>query len=64
MEKIKVLFICHGNICRSTLAESVFYLHIVKELGLEEQIYTLIVLRRVPRRLEIRLTVWNCKKTS
>ena len=21
---IKVLFICHGNICRSTLAESVF----------------------------------------
>ena len=33
---IKVLFICHGNICRSTLAESVFT-YKVKELGLEEQ---------------------------
>lgn len=30
---IKVLFICHGNICRSTLAQSVFT-HKVKELGL------------------------------
>ena len=33
MEKIKVLFICHGNICRSTLAESVFT-HKVNSLGL------------------------------
>ena len=33
--KIKVLFICHGNICRSTLAQSVFA-HKVKELGLED----------------------------
>ena len=24
MEKIKVLFICHGNICRSTMAQFVF----------------------------------------
>ncbi len=24
MEKIKVLFICHGNICRSTMAQYVF----------------------------------------
>ena len=24
MEKIKVLFICHGNICRSPMAEFVF----------------------------------------
>ena len=23
-DKIKVLFICHGNICRSTMAQSVF----------------------------------------
>lgn len=33
---IKVLFVCHGNICRSTLAESVFT-YKVKELGLGEQ---------------------------
>ena len=30
---IRVLFICHGNICRSTLAESVFT-HKVNSLGL------------------------------
>ena len=30
---IKVLFICHGNICRSTMAEFVFC-HMVKEEGL------------------------------
>ena len=30
---IKVLFVCHGNICRSTLAESVFT-HKVTSLGL------------------------------
>lgn len=28
-EKIKVLMVCHGNICRSTMAESVFT-HMVK----------------------------------
>ena len=33
---IKVLFICHGNICRSTMAESVFT-HKVKTLGLSDQ---------------------------
>ncbi len=33
---VKVLFICHGNICRSTLAESVFT-HIVKERGLSDR---------------------------
>lgn len=31
---IKVLFICHGNICRSTMAESVFT-HLVTRAGLE-----------------------------
>lgn len=35
---IKVLFVCHGNICRSTMAQSVFA-HMVKERGLEELFY-------------------------
>lgn len=33
---IRVAFCCHGNICRSTLSESVFT-HKVKALGLESQ---------------------------
>lgn len=33
---IRVAFCCHGNICRSTLAQSVFTFK-VRELGLEEQ---------------------------
>lgn len=33
---IGVAFCCHGNICRSTLAQSVFAFK-VRELGLEEQ---------------------------
>ena len=32
---IRVLFVCHGNICRSTLAESVFT-YKVKRLGLAD----------------------------
>ena len=32
--KHNVLFICHGNICRSTMAEMVFR-HLVKQAGLE-----------------------------
>ncbi len=35
---IKVLFICHGNICRSTMAQSVFTYQI-KKLGLEDKFY-------------------------
>lgn len=35
---IKVLFICHGNICRSTMAQSVMT-HLVKQSGLESEIY-------------------------
>ena len=31
---IRVLFICHGNICRSTMAESLFT-HMVKERGID-----------------------------
>ena len=33
---IKVLFICHGNICRSTMAESVMT-YLVKEKGLADK---------------------------
>ena len=33
---IRVLFVCHGNICRSTLSESVFT-HMVKTAGLQNQ---------------------------
>ena len=35
---IKVLFVCHGNICRSTLAESLFT-HMVKQKGIEDMFY-------------------------
>jgi len=35
---IRVLFVCHGNICRSTLAESVFT-HKVKQLGLADNFF-------------------------
>lgn len=33
---IKILFVCHGNICRSTMAQSVFT-HLVKKAGLVTQ---------------------------
>ncbi|MCI5503892.1 MAG: low molecular weight phosphotyrosine protein phosphatase [Eubacterium sp.] len=35
---IKVLFVCHGNICRSTMSQSVFS-HMVREKGLADQFY-------------------------
>ena len=35
---IKVLFICHGNICRSTMAEMVLK-HLVRERGLADLFY-------------------------
>ena len=35
---IRVLFVCHGNICRSTLAESVFT-HKVKQLGFADNFF-------------------------
>ena len=34
----KILFICHGNICRSTMAEMVFK-HLVKQAGLLSEFY-------------------------
>ncbi len=39
MKKIKVLFVCMGNICRSPMAEGVFR-HLVREAGLEDRIET------------------------
>ena len=33
-EMVKILFVCHGNICRSTMAEYVMK-HLIKEAGLE-----------------------------
>ena len=35
---IKILFVCHGNICRSTMAESVMT-HLVKQNKLEDLFY-------------------------
>ena len=34
----KVLFICHGNICRSTMAEMVFK-HLVRQAGMADMFY-------------------------
>ena len=36
MDKIKVLFVCLGNICRSPMAEGMFD-HLVKEAGLSDR---------------------------
>ena len=38
MEKIKVLFICHGNICRSPMCEFIFK-DMVRRAGLEDRFY-------------------------
>ena len=38
MEKIKVLFICHGNICRSTMAQYIAQ-HLVTQSGMESNFY-------------------------
>ena len=36
MKKTKILFICHGNICRSPMAEMIFK-HLIKERGLKDK---------------------------
>lgn len=38
MRKIKILFVCHGNICRSTMAQFVFQ-HLVNEQHLTDQFH-------------------------
>ncbi len=35
-ERVSILFVCHGNICRSPMAEYVMK-HLVKEAGLDDQ---------------------------
>ena len=35
---IKIMFVCHGNICRSTMSEFVMK-HLVREAGLSDKIY-------------------------
>ena len=32
---IKILFVCHGNICRSTMSQSVFT-YLIRQAGLED----------------------------
>ena len=36
MEKVKVLFVCLGNICRSPMAEGMF-IHLIKEAGIADR---------------------------
>lgn len=35
-ERIKILFLCHGNICRSTMAQSIFT-HLAKKKGVLDE---------------------------
>ena len=35
---IRIMFVCHGNICRSTMSEFVMK-HLIKKAGLENEIY-------------------------
>ena len=48
---IKILFICHGNICRSPMAEAIFN-HMVKEKGLEGEFFARLCGREPGKRLE------------
>ena len=52
----RVLFICHGNICRSTMAESVFA-ELVRRAGARGASLSLIPRRPRPRRLATRRTM-------
>jgi len=38
MRKIKILFVCHGNICRSPMAEFIFK-YLVEQRGLSSEFY-------------------------
>ena len=45
----KILFVCLGNICRSSTAEGVM-LHLIKEAGLEEALKLWVEIRQVDRK--------------
>ena len=38
MRKIKILFVCHGNICRSTMAQYILQ-HLVEQQGISDKFY-------------------------
>ena len=38
MKKTRILFVCHGNICRSPMAEFVMK-DLVRKAGLEDEFY-------------------------
>lgn len=58
MKKNRILFVCHGNICRSTMAEFVMK-DIVKKAGMEEKFY---IQSRATHRDEIGAdTYWGTK---
>lgn len=38
MEKIKIMFVCHGNICRSPMAEFIFK-DIISKMGIEDSFF-------------------------
>ena len=54
---IKVLFICHGNICRSTMAQFVFQ-HMVNDQGLKDKFH---IDSAATSREEIGNPLWNGK---
>ena len=35
---IKIMFVCHGNICRSPMAEALFR-HMIREEGLSDRVF-------------------------
>ncbi len=43
MNKIKIMFVCHGNICRSTMTEALFR-HMVREKELSDGIQATLML--------------------
>ena len=49
---IKILFVCHGNICRSPMAEFILK-DMVKKRGIADKFYIASAFIRTPRRGKI-----------